>query len=78
MVEQMNPVPIGLFLVLVFPSSCDRLLVEAQINRNDFVDAAVVFGIGRPHPGVLIQLKPQFQARLSDDDKRSNICDALW
>ncbi|KAJ7904669.1 hypothetical protein B0H14DRAFT_615623 [Mycena olivaceomarginata] len=52
--------------------------IEAQINRNDLVDAAVVFGINRPHAGVLIQLKPQFQAQLSDDDKRSKVCDGLW
>ncbi|KAJ7301359.1 hypothetical protein DFH08DRAFT_906979 [Mycena albidolilacea] len=52
--------------------------VQAQINRNDLVDAAVVFGINRPYPGVLIQLKPQFQAQLSDGDKRSEVCDALW
>ncbi|KAJ7869769.1 hypothetical protein B0H14DRAFT_2727011 [Mycena olivaceomarginata] len=51
---------------------------KAQINRNDLVDAAVVFGINRPHPEVLIQLKPEFQAQLSDDDKRSKVCDGLW
>jgi len=52
--------------------------VEAVINGNALVDAAVVFGIGRPQPGVLVQLKPEFQADLSDDGKTFKMCDALW
>ncbi|KAJ6566967.1 hypothetical protein B0H19DRAFT_716138 [Mycena capillaripes] len=52
--------------------------VEAHINRNSLVDAALVFGDGKIHPGVLIQLKPQFQAHLRDGAKRSKLYDALW
>ncbi|KAJ7829991.1 hypothetical protein B0H14DRAFT_3143707 [Mycena olivaceomarginata] len=52
--------------------------IETQINRNDLVDAAVIFGNNRPYPGVLIQLKRDFHAELSDDAKRSKICDILW
>ncbi|KAF7353915.1 Acetyl-CoA synthetase-like protein [Mycena venus] len=52
--------------------------IEAQINRNPFVDGALVFGNARPYPGVLIQLKPEFQADLADEEKRSKLSDALW
>ncbi|KAJ7448231.1 hypothetical protein B0H11DRAFT_2247804 [Mycena galericulata] len=52
--------------------------VEAQVKRNPFVDAAVVFGQGKPHPGLIIQLKLQFQDDLQYDEKRSNIFDSLW
>ncbi|KAJ7500418.1 hypothetical protein B0H11DRAFT_2225418 [Mycena galericulata] len=52
--------------------------VEAQVNRNPFVDAALVFGQGKPHPGMIIQLKLQFQDDLQHDEKRSKISDSLW
>ncbi|KAJ7490899.1 hypothetical protein FB451DRAFT_627154 [Mycena latifolia] len=51
--------------------------VEAQINRNPFVDAALVFGHGRTHPGVIVQLKSQFHADLLDAHKKAKIMDAL-
>ncbi|KAJ7616347.1 hypothetical protein DFH06DRAFT_1145617 [Mycena polygramma] len=52
--------------------------IEAQINRNPLVDAALVFGHGRLHPGMLIQLKEEFLADLLDEKKKSNIEDSLW
>ncbi|KAF8209425.1 hypothetical protein K438DRAFT_1960414 [Mycena galopus ATCC 62051] len=52
--------------------------IEAQINANLLVDAAVVFGVGKPHPGVLIQVKPEFQADFLGDGKKSGVCDTLW
>ncbi|KAK7057628.1 acetyl-CoA synthetase-like protein [Favolaschia claudopus] len=33
--------------------------LESHINRNPFVNAALVFGQGRPYPGLLIQLAQQ-------------------
>ncbi|KAJ7490926.1 hypothetical protein FB451DRAFT_1221449 [Mycena latifolia] len=52
--------------------------VEAEINRNPLVDAALVFGHGRAGPGLIIQLKPEFQKDLLDAHKRAKIVDALW
>ncbi|KAJ7689868.1 hypothetical protein B0H17DRAFT_1066000 [Mycena rosella] len=52
--------------------------VEAHINRNPFVDAALIFGHARNHPGVIIQVKPEFQGDLKDGEKRANILDAVW
>ncbi|KAJ7827456.1 hypothetical protein B0H13DRAFT_2119469 [Mycena leptocephala] len=48
--------------------------IEAQINRNPLIDAALIFGHGRRHPGVLIQLKSEFQ-RLVLDVLRASIDD---
>ncbi|KAJ7790623.1 hypothetical protein B0H14DRAFT_2625801 [Mycena olivaceomarginata] len=53
------------------------LSTAVKINRNDVVDAAVIFGNNRPYPGVLIQLKQDFHAELSEDTKPSKICDIL-
>ncbi|KAF7359033.1 Acetyl-CoA synthetase-like protein [Mycena sanguinolenta] len=63
---------------LSIAAKMNPVVIEAQINRNPFVNAALVFGTGRPHPGVLIQLKPECQTDLLDDGKRSEILDALW
>ncbi|KAJ7882852.1 hypothetical protein B0H13DRAFT_2047560 [Mycena leptocephala] len=51
---------------------------KAHINRNPFVDAALVFGQGRIHPGVIIQLKPEFQANSLDYSQRSKVYESLW
>jgi hypothetical protein len=51
--------------------------LEAQINQNPLIDAALIFGNGRRHPGVLIQLKSEFQANLLDDEKISQVLDVL-
>ncbi|KAF8209428.1 hypothetical protein K438DRAFT_2012211 [Mycena galopus ATCC 62051] len=40
--------------------------------------AILVFGVGKPHSGVLIQVKPEFQADLLNDGKRTKVFDALW
>ncbi|KAJ7119155.1 hypothetical protein C8R44DRAFT_923158 [Mycena epipterygia] len=52
--------------------------IEAHVNRNPLVDGAVVFGEGKTRPGVIIQLKSEFQADLQDEGKRSKVLDALW
>ncbi|KAF8209367.1 hypothetical protein K438DRAFT_2012181 [Mycena galopus ATCC 62051] len=62
----------------LFISPMSPVPIESQINENPLVDSAVVFGTGWPHPGVIIQLKPEFQADLLDDEKRSQIYDTLW
>ncbi|KAJ7184616.1 hypothetical protein C8R46DRAFT_1064644 [Mycena filopes] len=59
-------------------SKMNPVPIEAQLNRNSLVDAAVVFGHGRPYPGVLIQLKREFQAELADVAKRTRVLEALW
>ncbi|KAJ6500854.1 hypothetical protein C8R45DRAFT_82310 [Mycena sanguinolenta] len=63
---------------LSIAAKMNPVAIESQINRNPFVDVTLVFGTGRPHPGVLIQVKLEFQADLLDDGKRSEILDALW
>ncbi|KAJ6461250.1 hypothetical protein C8R47DRAFT_1159650 [Mycena vitilis] len=52
--------------------------IEAHINRNPLVDAALVFGQALAHPGILIQVKPEFRDHLVDDAKRVKVCDTLW
>ncbi|KAJ7119146.1 hypothetical protein C8R44DRAFT_737971 [Mycena epipterygia] len=52
--------------------------IEAHVNRNPLVDGAVVFGEGKTRPGVIIQLKSEFQSNLLDEGKRSKVLDALW
>ncbi|KAJ6606020.1 hypothetical protein DFH09DRAFT_966174, partial [Mycena vulgaris] len=52
--------------------------VEAHINRNPLVDSALVFGHGRIHPGVIIQLKPEFYDLLTDAEKRAKVLDTVW
>ncbi|KAJ7161974.1 hypothetical protein C8R43DRAFT_1123681 [Mycena crocata] len=49
--------------------------VEAHINRNPLVDAALVFGHGRTHPGVLIQLKEETRSDVWGDDLGCDACD---
>ncbi|KAJ7161958.1 hypothetical protein C8R43DRAFT_1233492 [Mycena crocata] len=49
--------------------------VEAHINRNPLVDAALVFGHGRTHPGVLIQLKEEFRSDVRGDELGCDACD---
>jgi hypothetical protein len=77
--HKMGPVPIGVFLFLCAGFIClNGRLLEAHINRNPFVDAALVFGQGRTHPGVIIQLKPEFQANSLDYSQRSKVYESLW
>ncbi|KAJ7673944.1 hypothetical protein DFH06DRAFT_1467316, partial [Mycena polygramma] len=52
--------------------------IESHINMNPAVDAALIFGHTKLHPGVLIQLKPDFQNDLVDDAKRVKIYDSIW
>ncbi|KAJ6452142.1 hypothetical protein C8R47DRAFT_1258379 [Mycena vitilis] len=47
--------------------------IESHINMNPVVDAALIFGHTMPHPGVLVQLKADFQNHLVDDAKRVKI-----
>ncbi|KAJ7765657.1 hypothetical protein B0H16DRAFT_1523880 [Mycena metata] len=56
----------------------DERILEAHITRNPFVQAAVVVGVGRTHPSVIIQLTPQSQLDLLDDSKKFKIHDAIW
>ncbi|KAJ7142100.1 hypothetical protein C8R43DRAFT_581164 [Mycena crocata] len=54
-------------------SKMNPVPIEAQINRNRFVDSALVFGQGRTHPGLIVQLKPEFRG-----NKSLEILDAIW
>ncbi|KAJ7490927.1 hypothetical protein FB451DRAFT_1221453 [Mycena latifolia] len=66
--------------VIAFSSTfkMDPGSVESHVNQNRLVDAALVFGHGRTHPGILIQLKPEFHDDLLDTEKRGKVLDALW
>ncbi|KAJ6509167.1 hypothetical protein C8R47DRAFT_965148 [Mycena vitilis] len=59
--------------VLPIAYDCVELLI-----RNPVVNAALIFGHTLPYPGVLVQLKPDFQDHLVDDAKRANVCDIVW
>ncbi|KAJ7142110.1 hypothetical protein C8R43DRAFT_1200065 [Mycena crocata] len=62
--------------MVIFSSGAkmNPVAIEAQINRNHFVDSALVFGQGRTHPGLIVQLKPEFQG----NEENSEILDAIW
>ncbi|KAJ7142097.1 hypothetical protein C8R43DRAFT_954442 [Mycena crocata] len=62
--------------IIIFSSGAkmNPVPTEAQINRNRFVDSALVFGRGRTHPGLIVQLKPEFQA----ENLSTEILDAIW
>ncbi|KAJ7671268.1 hypothetical protein DFH06DRAFT_1320058 [Mycena polygramma] len=64
---------IALILTQMSPGS-----IEAHINRNPLVDAALVFGQAMTHPGILIQLKPEFRDHLVDAAQRAKVHDTLW
>ncbi|KAJ7608063.1 hypothetical protein DFH06DRAFT_1111628 [Mycena polygramma] len=52
--------------------------IEAHINRNPLVDAALVFGQAMAHPGIFIQVKQEFQDHLVDAAKRAKVYETLW
>ncbi|KAJ7684272.1 hypothetical protein DFH06DRAFT_969418 [Mycena polygramma] len=67
--------------IIIFSSGLKVLPIaynQAHINRNPLVDAALIFGHTLPHPGVLVQLKPDFQDHLVDDAKRAKVYDTVW
>ncbi|KAJ7612075.1 hypothetical protein FB45DRAFT_1065469 [Roridomyces roridus] len=49
--------------------------VEAQINRNPFVESSVVFGYLKSNPGVIVQLRPEFRA---DEEKKGEMMESIW
>ncbi|KAJ7612077.1 hypothetical protein FB45DRAFT_1065470 [Roridomyces roridus] len=52
--------------------------VEAQINRNPFVENCVVFGNLMSNPGIIVQLRPEFLPDLVDDEKKAKILESIW
>ncbi|KAJ7481784.1 hypothetical protein FB451DRAFT_137298 [Mycena latifolia] len=65
-------------IALSIAAKMNPVPIEACIKRNSLVDAVVVFGHGRTHPGMLVQLKPEFQPDLLEAKKRAKVVDTLW
>ncbi|KAJ7142106.1 hypothetical protein C8R43DRAFT_1238213 [Mycena crocata] len=63
--------------MVIFSSGAkmNPVVVEAQMHRNQFIDSALVFGQGRTHPGLIVQLKPEFRG---DTAAAEEISEAIW
>ncbi|KAJ7611830.1 hypothetical protein FB45DRAFT_941123 [Roridomyces roridus] len=55
--------------------SMNPVPVEAQLNRNPFVESSVVFGHLKSNPGIIVQLRPAFR---SNNEKREEILESIW
>ncbi|KAJ7142098.1 hypothetical protein C8R43DRAFT_954443 [Mycena crocata] len=56
-------------------SKMNPVAVEAHINRNRFVDSALVLGNGKTYPGLIVQLKPEFRDDIATAEE---ISEAIW
>lgn len=78
--KQMNPVPIG----KNFSDSRRRLLTgtmhssEQAISKHPMIDRCVMFGKGRPHPGLVVEPSREYAVDIKDGDLVSEYVDAIW
>ncbi|KAK0437868.1 hypothetical protein EV421DRAFT_999334 [Armillaria borealis] len=78
--EKTNPVPIG----KNFSDSRRRLLTgtmhssEQAISKHPMIDRCVMFGKGRPHPGLVVEPSREYAVDIKDGDLVSEYVDAIW
>ncbi|KAJ7651348.1 hypothetical protein FB45DRAFT_1051095 [Roridomyces roridus] len=62
----------------LIPFSSAAKMNPVPFGSNPFVESSVVFGHGRSHPGIIVQLRQEFRSQLVEGGKMTEVLASIW